>query len=150
MFRFRLQRVLDLRAQREQELGMALAAARTAAESARLRCEALESVREAERAAIGESECSVGELRTLALALDCLDAHVAAAQDAAAAAERSVAQLQDDFTNAFQQRRVIDRLRERHHETWRTAEAQDDRDTMDDIALSRHQRPRDQGSHKDD
>jgi flagellar export protein FliJ len=45
--------------------------------------------------------------------------------------------VKDALTTAFQDRRVLDRLRERHQETYRADTEQTDRRTMDDIALNR-------------
>ena len=41
------------------------------------------------------------------------------------------------FTAASQERRVLDRLREKHLEGWQTEQTQIDRQTMDAIALTR-------------
>jgi len=45
--------------------------------------------------------------------------------------------VQEALTAAFKDRRVLDRLRERHEETYRATAEQTDRRAMDDIALSR-------------
>jgi flagellar biosynthesis chaperone FliJ len=42
-----------------------------------------------------------------------------------------------EFTVAFRDRKVLDRLREREMDDWRAGEVQADRRLMDDIALAR-------------
>jgi flagellar export protein FliJ len=52
-------------------------------------------------------------------------------------ADDVVVRVQDALRSAFQDRRALDLLRERHLESWRAAETQLDRQTMDEIALTR-------------
>ena len=54
------------------------------------------------------------------------------------AAEEAVTHVKEALTVAHQDRRVLDRLRERHAEDHRASEEQLDRRTMDDIALTRY------------
>lgn len=138
MFRFRLQQVLDLREQHERALASQLAQAMGAEREAQATLEGLRSVRtESGEAAMGGTH-SIGELTNLAFILDHLDGQIANASDAVAAAGQTVAQMKDAVTAAFRDRRVLDRLKERHEETHRTTEGQIDQRTMDDIALSRY------------
>lgn len=138
MFRFRLQQVLDLREKQERHLATQLAAALTAERAAK---EALDCLR-AEREAGGESpqngnSHSVGELTNLAFIMQQLDGQITDANDIVSAANDSVSQVKEALTTAFKDRRVLDRLRERHEETYRVTAEQTDRRAMDDIALSR-------------
>lgn len=138
MFRFRLQQVLDLREKQERHLATQLAAALTAERAAK---EALDCLR-AERDAGAESpqngnSHSVGELTNLAFILQQLDGQITDANDIVSAANDSVSQVKEALTTAFKDRRVLDRLRERHEETYRVTAEQTDRRAMDDIALSR-------------
>lgn len=138
MFRFRLQQVLDLREKQERNLATQLASALGAEQAAR---EALDGLR-AERVAGAEGAQdgrahSVGELTNLAFVLQQLDGQITDANDIVSAANDSVSQVKEALTAAFKDRRVLDRLRERHQETYRVTAEQTDRRTMDDIALSR-------------
>jgi flagellar FliJ protein len=138
MFRFRLQQVLDLREKQERELATQLAVAMGAEQSARatldeLRAERIAGAEGAQR----EQTHSVGELANVAFIMEQLDGQIANASDMVSAANNSVSQVQEALTAAFKDRRVLDRLRERHEETYRATAEQTDRRTMDDIALSR-------------
>ena len=129
MFRFRLQRVLELRERKERDAATAIGAAEEQAEQARAEQERLEAARDAmaEMPAIA-SEASVGALRTFHFLLGRLDERVAHANAATASAEHTVTQKQDE-------------LRERHVETQRAAESAADRQQMDEIALTRFAQP---------
>ena len=139
MFRFRLQRVLEIRERTEQEAAGKLAEAREHAAAASQACEALEAMQADSRvrlAAFPGNARSVGELQRAGLLLDQLGQQVAAAREALGAAEARVEQSLSEYTAAFQDRRVLDKLRERHLESWRGAEVQGDRVAMDGIALT--------------
>jgi flagellar FliJ protein len=138
MFRFRLQQVLDLREEQERHLATQLAAAMGAEQAAKQALEGLRAEREAgtEGPIEGRSR-SVGELANVAFIMQQLDGQIANASEMVNAANDSVSQVQEALTAAFKDRRVLDRLRERHEENYRVTAEQTDRRTMDDIALSR-------------
>jgi flagellar FliJ protein len=140
MFRFRLQRVLDLRQQREQEVATQLAEARSAEERARLAAEELLRARDrgAEIATSAQSrQLSAGELQNLRYVVERMtdQANLAAAE--ADTAREKVNACMVEFTVAFRDRKVLDRLRDREMDDWRAGEVQADRRLMDDIALAR-------------
>ena len=137
-FRFRLQRVLDLRARVEQDAARALASAQEAAATARAELAAIEAVR-AELAATANPGAghSVGTLRTVGFLLGRMDEQVVVAEASTAAAERTANERRDVLQLAWRDRRTLDRLRERHHDAWKGAEAALDRQTMDEVALAR-------------
>ncbi|MES2358154.1 MAG: flagellar export protein FliJ [Gemmatimonadota bacterium] len=138
MFRFRLQQVLDLREKQERHLATQLAAALGAEREAKDALNGLRAERAAGSEAVKEGEShSVGELANLAFMMQQLDDRIAGANDTVGAANNSVSQVQEALTAAFKDRRVLDRLRERHEETYRATAEQTDRRAMDDIALSR-------------
>jgi flagellar FliJ protein len=139
MFRFRLQRVLDLRARKERDAATALAAAQAAADAAREAERRLHDARAelAARAAPETSAPSVGALRYRSFLLERLDEQVAGAAEAAATAAGAVAEREDALRAAFRDRRTLDRLRERHEGAWRAGEIALDRAQMDEIALTR-------------
>ncbi len=136
MFKFRLQRVLELREKKEQEVATALAEARDRAELARRAVDDLARVRDASARPDGGAR-SVGELRQAAFVLEQLDRRIALAAIAAAERDADVARRQAELNLAFQDRRVLDRLKERHLDAWRANEVAIDRQTMDAIALTR-------------
>lgn len=138
MFRFRLQQVLDLRQKQERHLASQLAQAIGAEQAAKEALDGLRAEREAgsESSPAGQSR-SVGELANVAFIMQQLDGQIANANEIVCAANSSVSQVQEALTAAFKDRRVLDRLRERHEEDYRVTAEQSDRRTMDDIALSR-------------
>lgn len=141
MFRFRLQQVLELRERREREVATALAEARGAREEAQTRLAELRAMRETSaNGARTTAARPVGELAQMALLLTQLDDHIESAHEAVTAADETVAHVQEALTVALQDRRVLDRLRERHEATHRAESDQRDRRTMDDIALGRYTR----------
>jgi flagellar FliJ protein len=138
MFRFPLQRILDLKAKREEEIARELAAARTAADEAKRAHDTLAAAHDAGRQQLASRPApTVGEMRTLSIVLGHLQEHVAAAALENAAAEAAVAQVHSQLTTALQERRVLDKLRERRLEAHQAEAAAKDRQTMDAIALTR-------------
>jgi len=138
MFRFRLQQVLDLREQHERALASQLAQAMGAEREAQATLDGLRAVRTASGEAAMAGTHSIGELTNLAFILDHLDGQIASANEAVTAASHTVAQMKDAVTAAFQDRRVLDRLKDRQAESHRTTEGHIDQRAMDDIALTRY------------
>ena len=138
MFKFSLQRVLDLKARREQAAAIELARTQAAADEARMAAEALLAAREeGVRQIFSSARPTVGEMRNAGYLLQALDERIDQAQ---AVAEKAASRAQESmgaFTVASQERRVLDKLRERHLAGWQTEQVQIDRMTMDTIALSR-------------
>lgn len=83
------------------------------------------------------SQGTVGQLRNLAFVVEQLDRQVDSATTAMNVAESAAAAVRQDLSAAHVERRVLDRLRDRHQADWRGAESQADRQTMDSIALTR-------------
>ena len=140
LFKFPLQRLLDLRAKRQDEIARQLAQARTAADNTRATRDELAAAKSAGQAQMSEVQASgptVGEIASRAYALNQLDQRLAAASDALKAAEAHVDLVHNALTGALQDKQVLDRLRERMLEAYRTTENHKDRTTMDAIALQR-------------
>ena len=139
MFKFRLQRLLELRERAEREKAIALVQAEAAADAARAALANLEAVRTIgrERMHAAQGVGTVGQLRNLAFVLEQLDEHLQTAQASVSEAEQATELVRQDLSQAHQGRRVLDRLRERHEADWRGAAEQVDRRTRDDIALAR-------------
>jgi flagellar FliJ protein len=146
MFKFRLQRVLEMRERHERDAATALAAAQDAAAAAQRAADVLAAARaELAAGALGGTAttrgagpgAAVGALRTHAFLLDRMDEQVAAAGAAARAAEGVVGAREDGLRAAFRDRRTLDRLRERHEGAWRALAVAADRQQMDEIALVR-------------
>lgn len=140
MFKFPLQRVLELRAKREKEIAGKLVEARSAADDAHERAEAITAVRDAGRQSLTRPDggsLTIGEIRHRALVLDQLSQHVHEAKTAATRAEDTAVRVQHDLTAALVERRILDRLRDRLLDEYRTGEVKLDRTAMDDIATTR-------------
>ena len=140
LFKFPLQRILDLRAKRQDEIARQLAHARTVADNNRATRDELAATKSAGQAQMSEVHAAgptVGEIASRAYALNQLDQRLAAASDALKAAESHVDQVHNALTGALQDKQVLDRLRERMLEAYRTTENNKDRSTMDAVALQR-------------
>jgi len=140
-FRFRLQKILELRERLEKESATKLAQARTQADLAeRARAEIADArdkgVAEAGKAA--GAPVTAGELQRIARMIEQFDQHLQVAEEAAGEADARVGGLVVEFEQAFTRRQVMDRLRQRHLATWREGEERLDRSTMDALALQRH------------
>jgi len=140
MFKFPLQRLLDLKEQREREIARQLATAQLQAEQERDQRDALAvSHADAYRhiASTASGAPTVGELRSLAYTLDQLSERVLQADERTHDAERVVGERHQSLSEALQARRVLDRLRDKRLDTFRAEENARDRLTMDDIAITR-------------
>lgn len=141
-FRFRLQRVLELREEAERARAMALTAAQQSAEAARSARDAIDTARAAGMQTLADASSSgaqVGTLQQMQLVLGVIDARLSSANGAVVTAESLVRRAQDELRDAFQARQALDTLREKQHESHRQAEAMADRTLMDEIALTRFQ-----------
>lgn len=138
MFRFRLQQVLELREKQEQSRASQLVNALGAEREAQRALTDLRAVRESGTDSAHTTTRSVGELANFAFIMERIDGQIADASEAVDAAGEIVSQAQSALNEAFKDRRVLDRLRERHAENYRATTEQTDRRHMDDIALSRY------------
>ena len=142
-FRFRLQTVLDLRERKELESAKGLVDARTEAEVARKAREDLAAVREAGRTLLSDAHGAggaVGHLQNMAYVLGRVDQQIEDAQAVCQQADEHVVEKMKSYHVAFQERKTIDRLKERKLDQWRAEEIKHERKTMDEVALTRHGR----------
>ena len=140
-FAFGLQRVLDLRQQREQAIAGKLGSAAEAAAEARAAMEALHQLRGASGSDLTRAHgaaLSVGALHQAERVLGALDRHLDVAAQEVAAREQVVEEVRSELNAAMQARRVISRLREKREEEWRLARSRSDRAAMDALAIERH------------
>lgn len=140
LFKFPLQRILDLRAKRQDEVARQLAQARSAADTSRATRDELTEARTTGQEQISEAHAAgptVGEMASRSFALTQLDQRIAVASDALKAAEAHVDKVHVALTGALQDKQVLDRLRLRMLEAYRATESNKDRTTMDAIALQR-------------
>jgi flagellar export protein FliJ len=140
LFKFPLQRLLDLRAKRQDEIARQLAQARTVADSKRATRDELAEARTTGQSQISDAHAAgptVGEIASRSYALTQLDQRIAAVSDELKAAESNVDKVHGALTGALQDKQVLDRLRLRMLEAYRATESNKDRTTMDAIALQR-------------
>ena len=145
MFKFRLQRVLELREKDEQDKARSLAAAEEGAERARASRDQLMRMQEESRAELMAAQTGmprVGHLQQLNIVLISLEQRLIQANEAVAGAEQIVADARGALEIAARDRQVLDRLKEKHEQVWRTGELHADRQQMDEIALTRFARGR--------
>lgn len=142
-FRFGLQKVLDLREQKEREQARALADAERRATAAQVRLDELREIRDAEASKLvqahGESR-RVGQLRNLNRAIQQLSEGVVRAEAACRAASQEVDASRLELVDAMTQRQVMDALREKQESAWRHEMKTDEQRRMDELALTRFQR----------
>ena len=142
-FKFRLQRILELREQSEQAKARTLASARDSADAAHRAKDEIANLRDHSKQHINTTANSgprIGHLHQLGFVLASLDERVLLAADAAKLADDDVRNAQGMLEEAARDRRVLDRLKSRHAETWRAESAHKDRLAMDEIALAQFSR----------
>jgi flagellar FliJ protein len=151
-FKFRLQRLLDLRELAEREASIALATARGAEDAARRAKDAIAAQRAATRELLlppAGSHSRVSELRQVAMLLERLDAGQAQADYQVSKAASQVQQKQVLLGESVTNRRILDRLKDRQRENWRIADERADRAVMDDIGRARFADQHAQADHTD-
>lgn len=142
VFRFSLQRVLELRRMREQARAVELAEAQLRVRDALEACQRLADARGSVpvQAATEVGLRPAGQLQGYAGVAELIGEHLRHSLDLAAAAEREAADSLARFEDSMRDRRVLDRLRDRQLNDWQVEERRVDTQEMDEIALARHQR----------
>jgi flagellar FliJ protein len=139
-FRFRLQRILDLRAEAERVQAQVLSEAARAEERERATLDA---------AAVHLSRCgsqiadaargasSAGMLSILNLAVQAAATGMAAARDSHTAATVRLAVEEERFGTARQERRIVERLRDRRLAAWSEQASREEQRDLDALARRR-------------
>ena len=139
-FKFRLQRVLELREEAERARSVALAAAEGQANAARDVRDAIADARDAGHQTLTNASLSgttVGTLQQMHFVLGALDERLEQADSSVVTADSVVKRAQDELRSAFQAKHALLTLRENQEEVHRTAALGADRALMDEIALTR-------------
>lgn len=136
--RFTLQRVLDLKKRHEDAIAAKLADARASVEAARESEAEIDEIRRKglEHRTAGGS-VPVGLLMNASFVIERLDEQLEQARKVVQTAEAHEKTCLTELTAAMQERRVLDRLKERRTEEANAEEARLDQTTMDAIALTR-------------
>lgn len=139
-FKFRLQRVLELREEAERARSVALAAAEGQAHAARDVRDAIADARDAGHQTLTNASLTgttVGTLQQMHFVLGALDERLEQADSSVVTADSVVKRAQDELRSAFQAKHALLTLRENQEEVHRTAALGTDRALMDEIALTR-------------
>ncbi len=139
-FKFRLQRVLQLREEAERARAVELAEAEAQANTARETRAAIAEARAAGHQTLSNASngsSTVGTLRQIQFVLGALDVRLQVADSSIVTADSLVRRAQDELRSAFQARHALHTLREKQEEAHRAAEQGADRALMDEIALTR-------------
>lgn len=142
-FRFGLQKVLDLREQKERDQARVLADAERRATEARARLDELRQIRDAEASKLVQAHGQrrrVGQLRNLNRAIEQLSERVIRAEAACQVATEEVDASRVDLMDAMTQRQVMDALRDKQETAWRHEMKTDEQRRMDELALTRFRR----------
>lgn len=140
-FVFRLERVLQLRADAEQECARTLA---TAAQAELARRQE-RSAREADVERIGQQiaptpgqTVQVGMLRALGLTATAAAAQLEQVEHSHEAAHKALDAERVKYSDAQVQRRVLEKLRERRHDAWSRDAARHEQAEQDEVARRNH------------
>jgi flagellar FliJ protein len=147
-FEFGLQKVLDLREQREKEHARELADAERRMDAARERLEELRQIRDAEADKLVKSHGQsrrVGHVHNLTRAIQQLSERVHRAEAACREANADVEASRSELKEAMTDRQVLDTLREKKESAWHHERKNDEQRRMDELALTRFQRRDDNG-----
>lgn len=139
-FRFRLQKLLELRDWHEKEQAVAVEEARTEAERALHALDVLCSLRAVTRERLEQAHGAggrAGELGNLRFVLDRLDDQINAASARYSAAVEELDRTVDALTDAVRDRQTLERLRTRQAEAERTRAATQEGRALDEIAALR-------------
>jgi flagellar FliJ protein len=139
-FSFRMQRLLTLREKAERQAAIDLATAQAAHASARTAADVIDAqraaAREAARTPLGEAR-TVSAIRQAAILLEQLDGRQMQADALVRSADEQVHARVGVLGERVRERRVLDRLRDRQHDEWRTDADRRERELMDGLARSR-------------
>ncbi len=144
-FCFSLSKVLDYRRHQEHERARSLAQARSEAEAAHQARRDLEKIQSEGRTMLAKAHNlggSVGQMRNMEFILSRMEDHCREAQAECQRADEGVVERVKNYVEALQERRILDKLRDRRLEEWKTDESRRGQKTMDEVASNRHGRVR--------
>jgi flagellar export protein FliJ len=152
-FRFPLDQVLELRAERERDRAVDLVRARREADGAHKERTTLEEARTEGRDRIHRAHANggpVGMLRNFGMIADVLDEQLRQADQACRNAEAMVSRSLRDYHEAAVDRQTLDRLRARRMDEWQAEQHRREQSVLDEVALRRHARPGPAGDGEDE
>lgn len=144
-FDFRLEKVLELRTDREREMASKLADAMRRVDDIHERKRHLDARREAARERMAELQGtsnggsgSAGDMQSLSIVVERIEDRLRDVERELVVAREEMNTRMEDFEEALQERQVIERLRQRRLEEWREERVRAERKRMDEIAINRH------------
>ncbi|MEP6733522.1 MAG: flagellar export protein FliJ [bacterium] len=138
-FRFRLQRVLELKTRQEHELAETLARALDRASAASDAQKSLDAVRQASAEQFSAAHgggVTAGQMQNIGFLIEWIDEHLSHASTLVSDAATQAESAREDLLIAHQARRTLDRLRDRRLEEWSVAASRHDQKTTDEFALT--------------
>lgn len=142
-FRFRLDPLLDHRREEEKDRAREVVSARSAEEVLRRREADLRALQESGRALLRGAHHSggpAGHLRNLEFILERVEEEAVGAGEERRAAEARLNATMQEYSRAVQARQVLERLKERRQESWRSDAERRAQGTLDEQAVIRHAR----------
>lgn len=139
-FRFRLQKVLELREQAERARAVAVVEAQDRATTLRDARDSIADARNAGQETMTRSSMSgttAGALQQMQFLLSAMDTQLQVADSNIVTAESLVRHAQDELRAAFQARHALDTLKDKQADGHRAAATHADRVLMDELALTR-------------
>jgi flagellar export protein FliJ len=139
-FKFRLQRVLELREEAERARAIALNAAQSEAAAAHAARDAIVDAQTAGQQTLSQASNSgstVGTLQQMQYVLTALDSRLQIADSGVITADSLVRRAQDELRGAFQARHALQTLREKQGHEHQTMSRSAEQFEMNEIALTR-------------
>ncbi len=140
-FQFRLESLLELRAEAEAAAAGRLAEAQSEVREAKRVYDALEAARASGRAELSDLESrgsDAGRLQTVRLLLDRLVYALDDALEVLTEGNKLLAERRDEYHRANRERRALEELKLKRHDTWSRDTARRDQRAMDEVATTRH------------
>lgn len=139
-FRFRLEKVLDLRTAAEEEMGRRVADARRAAGRARGVVDRILRSELALRERVGEAlqeRRSVGSVQNMEVVREQLARQRLVAEAELIKAEGTLEEAVENHRKAHQEREILDRLRSRRAAEWQVEERRKEQSVLDEVGRGR-------------
>ena len=137
-FRFPLEVVRNLRSERERKTASQLAEALARAGSVDEARAVLEALDRRSRESIPRSIMDVGTAQSVSVVLEHLKQHLDRTDAQSTEAWEQVQVLARDFSEALADRQAIDRIKDKHHEEWRSREARSEQKRLDEVSNRKH------------
>ena len=142
-FQFRLENLLEHRAETEALAAGRLAEAQLEADEAERAWTALEEAHRSAREALGELQragSDAGRMQTVRLVLERLETGIERATEALDTARDRLARKRADYQRANRDRRALEELKDKRRDAWDRDAARRDQRDMDEVAANRHVR----------